>query len=54
MSNSYSTKVILNETQAEVGIVAGMWTKQDMENAKKRINGWIKDNYYLNVTNNPN
>ena len=40
--------VCLNETQAEVGVVARMWTKQDIENAKKRPNGWIKDNYFLN------
>jgi hypothetical protein len=50
MSNSNNVKVMLTEPQAEVGVAAKMWTTKDMINAKKRPDGWIKDNYYLNAS----
>lgn len=43
-------KVYLTDEQARVGVVAGMWTQQDIDNAKTFGNGNIKHNYYLAIT----
>lgn len=37
----------LNGEQAQVGVVAGMWTQEDLDKAKKSEDGNIKYNWYL-------
>lgn len=37
----------LNGLQAQTGVVAGMWTQEDLEKAKKTTDGHIKANWYL-------
>ena len=43
------TNYYLNAEQAKVGVAAGMWTEQDLENARKSTDGHIKANWYLQV-----
>jgi hypothetical protein len=38
---------LLTTEQAKVGIVAGMWTQEDIEKAKKSKDGHIKNEWYL-------
>ena len=40
-------KIYLTEEQALVGIAAGMWSRENLETAKKLHDGHIKENYYL-------
>jgi hypothetical protein len=41
-----ATNFFLNGEQAQTGIVAGMWTQEDINRAKK-TDGHIKNNWYL-------
>lgn len=43
------TNFYLNGEQAKVGIVAGMWTQDDLDRARRNQDGHIKDNWYLQV-----